>query len=421
MRYQMPDMPQVQQPVEEDEPWWAAALKGLSSGLGSMKKGEGNIKEMKQLPATAKIAGQWEHSRQSNPFSGVGRALDAAAGHERPDGIESRLQDEGDVMKHLMGDMDGGRPASFMQKDPYDEARSEYESAINAPVKKKAAWKDALFKAATIASNMFNPQNQLPVIGLGRAQYNQKAQRAYEKLAPLDALKDKDAARQYKQKQIENIDADNQYQRDRLKSNEQEKSEARRGRALSKVVSLKRFNPNDPTHAAIAKDAGLDPSALQGWDDRNPIEKQVAGVTYRLDRETGAYKPTDLPTDESKTLTDYKIEMPNGEMRTYKVAQKDAANFATQMHALGLRLQQSESQFTRRLALDEKKFSQAKSEFERIHTLRQQADARQDTSAVRQYNEMLLKMWQEIEKDKTEGAVTPDQYEALMGFVNGIR
>ena len=140
--------------------------------------------------------------------------------------------------------------------------------------------------------------------------------------------------------QMQDQQAMRENQRQAILERQERSADTLQTRALSDLNKLKYFDPANPAHIALAKKAGVaNPEALQGWDDRNPIEKQVAGVTYRLNRSTGAYEPTNLPVDESKTLADYEITMPNGEKRTFKVSQKDAANFATQMHTLGIRLE----------------------------------------------------------------------------------
>lgn len=143
--------------------------------------------------------------------------------------------------------------------------------------------------------------------------------------------------------QIENTRADNAINKLRIESALQSRSDAEKGKAVLALNKLRWFDPKNPTHAALAKRSGLDPEDLQGWDDRRPYTKNVAGVEYVY--KDGAFTPSNLPVDEAKTLKDYTVEMPNGEKRTYKVSQKDAANFSTQMSALGARLAQSQSQF----------------------------------------------------------------------------
>ena len=66
--------------------------------------------------------------------------------------------------------------------------------------------------------------------------------------------------------------------------------------------------------------------------------KTVAGVTYERNPKTGQYEPSNLPKDESASLIDYQVTMPDGETRSFRVAQKDAARFATQMKVLDAQL-----------------------------------------------------------------------------------
>lgn len=130
----------------------------------------------------------------------------------------------------------------------------------------------------------------------------------------------------------DNLKADNQFNQDKLDAQQQ-------SQGLNRLTKLRYFDPKNPAHQRLAKQAGLDPSELQGWDDRSPVTKQVAGVTYNLNRQTGQYEPTNLPKDETKAVTDYVVTMPNGEKRSYKVSQKEAANFSTQMSTLGAKIQ----------------------------------------------------------------------------------
>lgn len=140
--------------------------------------------------------------------------------------------------------------------------------------------------------------------------------------------------------QIENTRADNEINKLRIESVKQSKADAEVARALKTISGLKWFDPKNPTHAALAKVGKLDPTALQGWDDRRPYTKSVAGVEYVY--KNGKFEPTNLPVNEAQTLKDYTVEMPNGEKRTYRVSQKDAANFSTQMSALGARIASNE-------------------------------------------------------------------------------
>lgn len=212
--------------------------------------------------------------------------------------------------------------------------------------------------------------------------------------------------------QRENIKADNEYNQAVLQDRSEGRTAKMQQDSLKKLTGLKYYDPNNIAHKKLAEQAGLNTEALQGWDDRKRDRKQVAGQWFiEKTPNSGIYEQADIPIDESKTMVDYVVEMPpdslgKREKRTYRVAQKDAANFSTQMSALGARLEQAESQFSRRLALDEKKFTQAKGEFERVIRLRQQqfdalqqARAQGNANAERdyqlkldQYDAMLEKM-----------------------------
>lgn len=215
-----------------------------------------------------------------------------------------------------------------------------------------------------------------------------------------------------KESQIANTKADNEYNQAVLQDRSEGRTAKMRQDSLKKLTGLKYYDPNNVAHKKLAEQSGLNTEALQGWDDRKRDRKQVAGQWFiEKTPNSGIYEQADIPVDESKTMVDYVVEMPpdnlgKREKRTYRVAQKDAANFSTQMSALGARLEQSESQFSRRLALDTAKFTQAKGEFERVIGLRQQqfdalqqARAQGNANAERdyqlkldQYDAMLEKM-----------------------------
>jgi hypothetical protein len=304
---------------------------------------------------------------------------------------------------------------------PYDAAKKDYESAVAAPAEKQPLWKQVLFVALQGVKQAATGDFSQPIQFLGNAKRDYKIQQAGARYGPLRKQKEADIADQYATARTTNIYADNQYQQDRLKDLREYRESTRREGALKKVVGLKRLDPANAAHAAALRAAGLRPEDVKGWDDSNPVEKTVAGVSYRLNKSTGAYEPTNLPVDESKTLVDYKVKTPDGEMRTFKVAQKDAANFATQMNALGMRLAQSESQFQRRHALDQAKFSQAKQVFQQTIELRRQAEARNDQEAVRKYQKMLVDLGLDAEKAKADGELDDEQYNVLSGMIGNIQ
>lgn len=136
----------------------------------------------------------------------------------------------------------------------------------------------------------------------------------------------------YKLKQMENMDVDNARLAEQFAVGES-------GKALKQLVGMKYFDPNNPAHIALAKRANVDPTAMNGWDDRDPLRKQAAGRWYKYNRSTGEYEPDgNLPTDESQTLVDFEIPDESGQVRIFKVPQKDAARLAQQMRILGINI-----------------------------------------------------------------------------------
>lgn len=238
-----------------------------------------------------------------------------------------------------------------------------------------------------------------------------------------------------KRAQIGDIPINNELKREEIEERRASRESRLKNQSLNKLNSVKYYDPANPAHRRLAESAGLNPDELKGWDDRNPVTKQVAGVTYQYNRSTGKFEPSDIPTDESKTLTDYKVQMPNGEMRTYKVAQKDAANFATQMYALGARLEQQERQFQQRLKLDQAKFAEAKKQYVEAADLRerqfqalQEARAKNDAQetqrlelAMAESDRKLEAMMNAARKGKTEGELDDDQYNEIESYVNSKR
>ncbi len=125
--------------------------------------------------------------------------------------------------------------------------------------------------------------------------------------------------------------------------------------ALRSLLKLKHVDPTNTAQKALMVQAGLNPDDVKGWDDRNPITKQVNGVTYNLNRETGAYEQTNLPKDEAKTLTTYEVTMPDNTKRTYRVSQKDAAGFSTQVTKLGMQIDAANTRQDKTIANDQEK------------------------------------------------------------------
>lgn len=196
------------------------------------KRGYAGFGALKPLQLEAPVRRQQEEE-QPSWMSAIAQALPAAIGGVK--GMMNKdvpaLTDTAKVIEGLpnknigeMGTMENAQRLMAPQEkqlSPYERARGEYESAINAPVEKKSWWKDALYKGAVIASNMFNPQNQLPVVGLGRAQKTRDIGRAAETFAPMRQLEEQRQADERNQSVIQDRQADNQ----RLQQRDQQRAD----------------------------------------------------------------------------------------------------------------------------------------------------------------------------------------------------
>ncbi len=171
--------------------------------------------------------------------------------------------------------------------------------------------------------------NEMAIAKL-QPQYNQAAK------SEADARESK-LAEEWRRKQIENVDVDNKLNAIRV-------GNATTNAALKQLTGLKHYDPNNPAHVAVAKAAKIDPATLAGWDDRKPFTKEVAGRTYVYNGTSKSFEPSNLPTNDAKTIVDFVVQVPTmdggSEMRTYKVPQTDAARFSAQMAALGYQAEQ---------------------------------------------------------------------------------
>lgn len=215
---------------------------------------EGNIDEMRRLPATSDTTNLREGMLSRNPLSGVGRGLTSMLGGD----LQSRLQDESDVRRHVEGDVGeniresvgGGRGKAFGQ---LDRTRSEIERREGKDFSRGGKdydqdhdWKD-MFRALGIGAlkglaNADPSQSFGAMLGgglgggiaggiggaldrnadekmgneiaLDREYGKYSRQMGRKKLEEESALRD--TTRRYREKAIENVDVDNQRMRDDL-------------------------------------------------------------------------------------------------------------------------------------------------------------------------------------------------------------
>lgn len=299
------------------------------------------------------------------------------------------------------------QPTKPMNAD--DIARKEYEDAVSAGKPKVNPWLNAAYMAAQIMNRVFNPQDQTPIMTGGEQARQNKIDRAYQKLAPLQALRDKDLAEEFRKKQMQNMDEDNrrqreydeanrQYRYDKLKSDAELKRNAQQDANLRAFNRLKYFDPNNPAHVAQAKAAGMETEKLIGWDDRNPITKMVAGTLYKYNQQTDSFEPTDVK-DQSKGLVDFTVTDSEGRTHTYKVSEEKAASFENQQSMLGKRVElakalqatqhaftASENEKNRNLRRDY--INNQKSQFTQLMELRRQALINKNEAEVKRLDAM---------------------------------
>lgn len=181
--------------------------------------------------------------------------------------------------------------------------------------------------------------------------------------------------------QTATIPIDDALKRDQLAQRKIEIQQKAQDKARETIFKAGWFDPTDPVHIAQAKTAGLDIETLKGWDSRNPRIQKVAGISYKLDPRTGEFVQSELPTDESEALTTYDVTMPNGEVRTFKVANKDAARFASQAEALRMNIsaRADEGEKTRAFQIERDKLGQQlKIQFEEIQRINKEIAAESD-------------------------------------------
>lgn len=304
--------------------------------------------------------------------------------------------------------------------DPDARRRDAYakrdDLITNGPKKEEKFWKRALRGALTGAASGQGIGGAIGGAVTGTAlggffpQVDQAIRKpgeialANQEIASIEGQRTADQKYQRGEVERQNIIEDNKRLREQGDARNEAKKKEGTWKALNRLVQQKHFDPKNLAHSRLATEAGIDPAELQGWDDRKPNEKMVAGVTYRLNA-AGQYEPTNLPTDESKVLTDYEVTMPNGEKRKYRVSQRDAANFATQMSTLGARFEENARQ---------RDFQAGENQKNRQLTLQRDALKAQMDIAVKQYDAAVQSQrQQESEAARARLMKLKEEYDAL--------
>lgn len=248
---------------------------------------------------------------------------------------------------------------------PYPEPKSMYEQTQNALAKGqydvqnprnrdkgfKGALKEALQNFAFGLSHAqpgmgFWESMALGGTGLGAGLVDRSANEKREAMRNLPMLQQNAkiaSDEQMRQKQIENIDADNETNRLRIAEAAKAKIAAQQGQDRRKLAGMLTFDPSNPAHKLQAKAAGLSDeeiAAMQGWDFKNPVSHLINGERFKLNRATGAYEPAEgLPVDKQKELVAFDAVDENGRVTaTYMVLPEKAAALAQQFRLKNLEL-----------------------------------------------------------------------------------
>lgn len=320
---------------EEEQPAW---MKALSAGLAAAPGIIGGLKGDKKA----------DHDVTSVDDQTM---TDAAAVGEAMPNKQSALQG---VAGKVAGWLNGNDPTEqAAQPAPNGlvqgrigepDYMGRYEEALNAPVKKKDAWKDALYKGAVIFSNMMNPQNQMPVVGLGRAQKNRDVARArgiYEQERELDIARQQDEGRRV---QRENTIEDNRRQREDLER-KQRKTDAdienakgiladkTRGRDLQErsIRSLENYREYLIENGVKMTDARIKQidERLKDYDEDRKLRLDLAGM-----RESGQNRRQQIEIQAKKELQAIRDAAAAGRQTEAAAARERLARLKTELEAL---------------------------------------------------------------------------------------
>lgn len=211
--------------------------------------------------------------------------------------------------------------------------------------------------------------------------------------------KDADAEvnRAAKQAQIENMETDNQFQRDKFKS--QEEQAAEKAKQTSRRDFYRRnqyFDPTKATEAQIKELAkfGETPFSIGHYDVTKPNVKVMNGVSFVWNPATRSFEESNIPKDASKSIVEYKVKDPDTDVEyTYATTQEKAASLKTQLLSAGLSIQAASERQT-----SQQQFTQKENEKNRaIRTKEFQATygmAQERLSLARQNYDLAIKKYE---------------------------
>lgn len=164
--------------------------------------------------------------------------------------------------------------------------------------------------------------------------------------------------RKYKQKTIENIDADNKARDDKAKADADARTEALKQRKREAFYRThKNFDPTKATEADVRALAefGETPDTIGTFDFTKPNIQTIAGQKFLFNANTRSFEDAGLPKDGSKAIVDYTVIDPTtGVESKYSTTSERAAGLKTQLAAAGLQIQAASSRQQAGFQHDEK-------------------------------------------------------------------
>ncbi|MBS1793682.1 MAG: hypothetical protein JSS81_07505 [Acidobacteria bacterium] len=167
-----------------------------------------------------------------------------------------------------------------------------------------------------------------------------KAQRQLEQARQAEEA---DTRQRVTDAQVRNIDADNQYQRDKMRQDADSKqAQQLEQKRKNWYARNKYFDPAKATEAQRRELAefGETPESVGKFDMTKPEFKQIAGQTFKWSPTEQAFVDTNLPADKSKSMTEITVKDPtDGKSYTFVTTSDRAAGMLNSRQVAGLQIE----------------------------------------------------------------------------------
>ena len=215
-------------------------------------------------------------------------------------------------------------------------AQQEATSARNQKVEKQSKWKDVLAYIVQGANAAFNPAPGQKIVGYGQVKKDNAIRAAEEKLRKVESETMRDV-------QLNNIKVKGLTDLTNAQTN-QYRSQTD---ALKALNELEWFDPKDAAHRQLAIQARVNPDLVPKRDNRKRDRVKIAGEYWELDP-SGAYVKSNLPTDPGETMAEYTIKGSDGAVKTFRISQRDAARFETDLKAADIQFERQKELIDRK-------------------------------------------------------------------------